>query len=168
MRLWGFIANDQKRYTAYWEVKRSRNKVDGKSKATSILRGLSTLIPMQANLKKENGQIEIIPISELKKGNIVLIRNGESIPQDGLIIKGQGQIDESMITGESLPVNKIENDEVIGGSVLIDGLLEVIITSVPSTTILSNIINQTKESLTKKIPIEKLASLIQKSSYSSL
>ena len=133
-----------------------------KSKATSILRGLSTLIPMQANLKKENGQIEVIPISELKKGNIVLIRNGESIPQDGLIIKGQGQIDESMITGESLPINKAENDEVIGGSVLIDGLLEVLITSIPSATILSNIINQTKESLTKKIPIEKLADKISK------
>lgn len=133
-----------------------------KSKATSILRGLSTLIPMQANLKKDNGQIEIIPISELKKGNIVVIKDGESIPQDGLIIKGQGQIDESMITGESLPVSKKEQDEVIGGSVLIDGLLEVIITSIPNATILSNIITQTKASLTKKIPIEKIADKISK------
>ena len=133
-----------------------------KSKATSILRGLSTLIPMQANLKKDNGQIEVIPISELKKGNIVVIKDGESIPQDGLIIKGQGQIDESMITGESLPVSKKEQDEVIGGSVLIDGLLEVIITSIPNATILSNIITQTKASLTKKIPIEKIADKISK------
>ena len=133
-----------------------------KTKATNILRGLSTLIPMQANLKKENGEITIIPISELKKGNIVLIKSGESIPQDGLIIKGQGLIDESMITGESIPINKKENDGVIGGSILVDGLIEVIITSLPNTTILSNIITQTKESLTKKIPIEKLADKISK------
>ena len=133
-----------------------------KSKATSILRGLSTLIPMQANLKKDDGQIEIIPISQLKKNNIVIVKSGESIPQDGQIIKGQGQIDESMITGESLPVDKKENDTVIGGSILIDGLLEVLITTTPNTTILSNIINQTKASLTKKIPIEKLADKISK------
>ena len=67
-----------------------------------------------------------------------------------------------MITGESLPVSKKEQDEVIGGSVLIDGLLEVIITSIPNATILSNIITQTKASLTKKIPIEKIADKISK------
>lgn len=133
-----------------------------KAKATNILRGLSTLIPMQANLIKENSEVTIIPISELKKGNVVLVKSGESIPQDGLIVKGQALIDESMITGESIPINKKENDEVIGGSVLVDGAIEVIITSLPNTTILSNIITQTKESLTKKIPVEKLADKISK------
>lgn len=133
-----------------------------KSKATSILRGLTTLIPMQANLKRDNGDIEIIPISELKKGNIVVIKNGESVPQDGLILKGQAQLDESMITGESIPVYKTINNTVIGGSIIVDGILEVEITSSTNTTILSNIVNQTKKSLTSKIPIEKTVDRISK------
>lgn len=132
-----------------------------KSKATSILRGLSTLIPMEANLK-DGDSIKTIPISELKKGNTVLIKAGDSIPQDGEIIKGNALVNESMINGESLPIYKKEKDTVIGGSVLMDGTIEVLITSVASNTILSNIISETKSSLTKKIKIEKLADLLSK------
>ena len=132
-----------------------------KSKATSILRGLSTLIPMEANLK-DGDIIKTIPISELKKGNIVLVKAGDSIPQDGEIIKGNALVNESMINGESLPIYKKEKDIVIGGSVLMDGTIEVLITSLASNTILSNIISETKSSLTKKIKIEKLADLLSK------
>ena len=75
-----------------------------------------------------SNEVTIIPIDELKKGDIVLVYAGESIPQDGIIIKGNTSIDESMITGESLPLNKGIDDEVIGGTINLNGQIEVKIT----------------------------------------
>ena len=130
-----------------------------KKKTTKAIRGLATLIPMQANLIKD-GEAVIIPIDELKKDDIVLVKPGESIPQDGVIIKGSSSLDESMITGESIPQNKSINDEVIGGTVNINGEIEVRITKNAAQTTLSKIISLTKQATMSKIRVERFADVI--------
>ena len=132
-----------------------------KVKATKTIRGLATLIPMQANILVDD-QIKIIPIDELKVNDIVLVKPGESIPQDGIIISGSSSIDESMITGESLLINKTTNDEVIGGTVNIDGSIKVKVTKRNTQTTLSNIISLTKQATMAKLPIERLSDIISK------
>lgn len=132
-----------------------------KTKATKVIRGLATLIPMQANLIKD-GNVEIIPIKDLRKNDIVLVKPGESIPQDGEIIKGTSSLDESMISGESLPVIKSIGDTVIGGTINTTGTIEVKITKSANMTVLANIINLTKKATTEKIPIERLVDRIAK------
>ena len=130
-----------------------------KKKTTKAIRGLATLIPMQANLIKD-GEAVIIPIDELKKDDVVLVKPGESIPQDGVIIKGSSSLDESMITGESIPQNKSINDEVIGGTVNINGEIEVRITKNAAQTTLSKIISLTKQATMSKIRVERFADVI--------
>ncbi|MBO4358361.1 MAG: cation-translocating P-type ATPase, partial [Erysipelotrichaceae bacterium] len=120
-----------------------------KKKAAKTIRGLATLIPMQANLVTDEG-VKIIPIDDLKKGDIVTVRPGESIPQDGIVISGTSSVDESMITGESLPSNKGIDDEVIGGTVNISGEINVKITRNNSQTTLSKIISLTKQATMAK------------------
>ena len=134
---------------------------NNKNKVTKTIRGLATLIPMQANLLIDN-DIRIIPIDDLKVGDIVLIKPGESIPQDGVVVQGQSTIDESMITGESLPQEKNVDDDVIGGTVNIDGQLTVKITKRNTQTTLSKIISLTKQATMAKIPIERFADTIAK------
>lgn len=132
-----------------------------KNKVTKTIRGLATLIPMQANLLKGD-TVVIIPIDELKVNDIVLVKPGESIPQDGIILSGNSSIDESMITGESLPLNKTIDDKVIGGTINIDGEIKVKITTRNTQTTLSKIISLTKQATMSKIPIERLADTISK------
>ena len=134
---------------------------ENKKKTTKTIRGLATLIPMQANLVVDDN-VSIIPIDDLKVDDIVEIRPGESVPQDGIVIMGTSSIDESMITGESLPKIKNINDEVIGGTVNISGTIRVKITKRNTQTILSNIISLTKQATMTKIPIERFADSISK------
>ena len=132
-----------------------------KAKTLKVIRGLSTLIPMQANLLLGN-EVKIIPIDNLKKNDIVRVYPGESIPQDGVIVNGKTSINESMITGESLPLEKDIDDEVIGGTININGTIDVKVTKFSNMTVLSNIINMTKKATMSKIPIERLADNISK------
>lgn len=132
-----------------------------KTKTVKVIRGLATLIPMQANLLIDN-EVKIIPIDDLRKNNIVRVFVGESIPQDGIIINGSSALDESMITGESLPIEKTVGDEVIGGTINTTGTIDVKISKPSSTSILTNIINLTKKATMEKIPIERLADRISK------
>ncbi len=130
-----------------------------KKKATKTIRGLATLRPMQANLLID-GEERIVPIDDLKKNDIVLVKPGESVPQDGIILKGTASIDESMITGESIPQTKKENDEVIGGTIDLNGRIEVKVTKNNAQTVLSNIISLTKQATLNKIPIERFADTV--------
>ena len=130
-----------------------------KKKASKTIRGLATLIPMQANLIKDS-EVIIIPIDDLKKDDLILVKPGESIPQDGIIVSGITSIDESMITGESLPQNKTINDEVIGGTININGEIKVKVTKNSNQTTLSKIISLTKQATLSKIPVEKFADTI--------
>jgi copper/silver-translocating P-type ATPase len=130
-----------------------------KKKAAKTIRGLATLIPMQANLVKDE-EISIIPIDDLKMNDIVLVRPGESIPQDGVVLSGISQVDESMITGESLPQNKNAGDEVIGGTVNMSGEIRVKVSRNAAQTTLSKIISLTKQATMSKIPVERFADTV--------
>ncbi|MBS1771626.1 MAG: cadmium-translocating P-type ATPase [Bacteroidetes bacterium] len=96
----------------------------------------------------------------VRAGDVVLVGNGDSIPVDGEIIFGEGQVDEHMITGESLPVHKLVGDEVVGGTLLIDGTLKLKATNVGSTSVLSNIIRMVREAQSHKPQLQKLADKI--------
>ena len=135
---------------------------ENKKKTTQTIRALATLRPMQARVLKDDEEV-ITPIDEVKVRDILLIKAGESIPQDGIIISGTSSVDESMLTGESLPVEKIIGSKVIGGTINLDGSIKVEVSSSSQDSVLNSIIELTKEATLKKIPIERFADKV--SSY---
>ncbi len=94
------------------------------SAAGNALQEVAKLLPKQAHLIQAGKEIDV-DISELKEGDLVRVKPGEKIPADGIVIKGQGSVDEALISGESKPVNKKENEEVVAGSILLDSALEI-------------------------------------------
>lgn len=107
-----------------------------------------------------NGEALDIPIDQVVKGDVVLVRPGEKIPVDGVIIKGSSAVDESMITGESLPVEKQVEDKVIGGTINKTGSFEFQATKVGSETTLSQIIRLVEDAQGSKAPIQAFADRI--------
>ncbi len=101
-----------------------------------------------------------IPISEIKVGDIFIVKPGEKIPTDGIIVKGESSIDESMVTGESLPVEKKVKDNVIGATINQDGILYIKATKIGKDTFLAHIVKLVEEAQGTKIPIQKLADKI--------
>jgi Cu2+-exporting ATPase len=124
--------------------------------ASKALEKLAKLMPDSAHLIKGNSIVEI-KISELKKGNIVLIKAGEKIPADGIIVKGVSYIDESMLTGESKPVKKDVGLSVIGGSINGDEILEMKVLGTGEDSYLTKVINLVKQAQETKSKTEKLA-----------
>ncbi len=97
---------------------------------------------------------------QLRSGDLLLIRSGEQVPADAKILWGEGQVDEAIITGESLPVNKKPKDGVIGGSVLTDGILKAQVTAAAKDSVLSNMIDLVKRAQSDKPKIQLLADRI--------
>ena len=164
------INNGNTNYHLYFEtsamilvIVKIGKTIEGNTKQKTIqtVRGLTTLIPMNSNLLKDNN-ILVVPTTDIKKGDIIVVNPGESIPQDGIIIKGSSSVNESMITGESLPVNKNINDDVIGGTINLSGQLHIKITKQTSTSTISSIINLTKKATMEKLPIERIVDKISK------
>lgn len=104
-----------------------------------------------------NGAEKEVPIEEVQVDDVMVVRPGEKIPTDGVIVEGESAVDESMATGESLPVTKREGDEVIGASVNQMGLLKVKATKVGKDTFLSQVIKMVKEAQGSKVPIQRFA-----------
>ncbi len=104
----------------------------------------------------------IFPVDslQLRSGDLLLIRSGEQIPADAKILWGEGQVDEAIITGESLPVNKKPKDQIIGGSMLLDGILKAQVTASARDSVLSNMIDLVKRAQTDKPKIQLLADRI--------
>ena len=104
----------------------------------------------------------IFPVDslQLRSGDLVLIRNGEQVPADAKILWGEGQVDEAIITGESLPVNKKAKDNLIGGSVLIGGILKAQVTASAGDSILSKLVSQVKKVQADKPKMQLLADRI--------
>ncbi len=127
-----------------------------KEKTKSSIEKLMKLTPDTAILVDENGQWEV-PTSHLKVGNTVLVQAGQSVPLDGIVTKGAGSINEAMLTGESLPVEKTEGSEVIGGSISVNGALYIEITHQGEDTTLAKIVKFVEDAQGKKAPISKLA-----------
>lgn len=124
--------------------------------ASRSLEELAKLMPSEAHLIK-NGDTEDVEISELSKGDKILIKPGEKIPADGEIVKGKSYVDESMLTGESKPVSREEGDEVIGGSINKEGSLEVEIKSAGGDSYLSQVIDLVEEAQESKSRTQRLA-----------
>ncbi|MBC8231606.1 cadmium-translocating P-type ATPase [bacterium] len=124
--------------------------------ASRALEELAQLMPDEAHLIR-NGDVVDVKISELKKGDRVLIKPGEKVPSDGIVVKGNSYIDESMLTGESKPVEKKDGDELIGGSINGEGSLEIQIENTGEDSYLSKVINLVREAQESKSKTQRLA-----------
>src|SRR5688572_5421759 len=141
-----------------------------KEKASAAVRKLLDLQPRMANVLRPttspSGQIleteTEIPIEEIRKGDILIVRPGESIPTDGLIIEGTSSLDESPITGESIPVDKTKGDDVIGATMNKTGLLKIKAAKVGQDTVLSQIINLVEEARTGKAQMQRTVDQVAK------
>lgn len=127
-----------------------------KGKTSEAIKKLMALAPDTA-VRLTDGIEQEVPAEELVPGDIIVLRAGSRIPLDGIVISGSGSVDESMLTGESLPVEKSEGSEVIGGSLNYDGMFQVRVTRTGSDTTLAKIVQLMEEAQGKKAPISKLA-----------
>src|SRR6478736_4353718 len=112
-------------------------------------------------LSKEFKEIEI-PIEQIVEGDLMIIKPGERIPTDGIIVEGRSSLDESALTGESIPIDKTKGDEVIGATINKNGLLKVKATKVGQDTVLAQIITLVEEALTGKAKLEKMVDQVAK------
>jgi Cu+-exporting ATPase len=127
-----------------------------KSKANTAIKKLMGLKPKTALVKRAQKEIEI-KIDELQKGDIVIIKPGGKIPADGKIVLGSSVLDESMITGESRPIEKKSGDHVIGGTINKTGSFKFEITEIGDNSVLGQIIKMVEEAQGSKAPIQNLA-----------
>ena len=127
-----------------------------KGKTTDALKGLMELAPKTANIIKD-GKEQSVPVERVQKGDIFVVRHGESIPVDGTVIEGTSAVDESALTGESLPVDKQEGSFVSAGTVNRSGFIRCEASRVGEDTTLSQIIKMVADAAATKAPIAKIA-----------
>ncbi len=130
-----------------------------KGRTSDAIKKLMDLSPKTAIVER-NGQEVEIPVEEVEKGDIIIVKPGQSVPVDGIIIVGNSSIDESMLTGESIPVEKKVGDKVIGASINKSGFFKFEAQNVGDDTTLSQIIKLVEEASSSKAPISKLADKI--------
>ena len=106
-----------------------------------------------------NGVEQEIPIEDVQVGDIVVVRPGEKIPVDGIVTEGYSEVDEKVITGESIPIEKKNGDQVVGATMNKTGMLKFKATQVGKDTVLAHIINMVEDALSSKAPIQKLADI---------
>src|SRR3990170_268874 len=123
---------------------------------TDALRALFDLVPPKATVIREGQEVEL-PTSEIAVGYLVVIRPGDKIPVDGVIEKGETTIDESLVTGESLPVDKRPGDEVVGGSINQSGSITFRATKIGADTALGQIVRLVEQAQNSKAPGQRLA-----------
>jgi Cu+-exporting ATPase len=127
-----------------------------KGRASQAIRKLLELGAKTARVIRDGIEVEI-PIEEVQVGDVMIVRPGEKIPTDGLVADGNSAVDESMATGESMPVNKQTGDEVIGATLNQEGLLKIEATRVGKDTFLSQVIKLVEECQGTKVPIQEFA-----------
>ncbi|MGO3790169.1 MAG: heavy metal translocating P-type ATPase [Enterococcus gilvus] len=132
-----------------------------KTKTSDAIKQLMSLQAKTATVIVD-GEEKEVPIEEVQTGDVVRVRPGEQIPVDGKILSGQTTIDESMLTGESLPVDKQAEDQVFGGTVNTTGSIQFAATQVGSMTVLSRIIRMVEDAQGEKAPIQQIADKISK------
>ena len=128
--------------------------------AGSAIHELLSLAPAVAHKLSDDGTSVEVPVAELHVGDQVLVRPGDRIPTDGVVIEGQSSVDEAMLTGEPLPVLRRPGDEVIGGTVNQDGRLVVRVTKLGSESALGQIVRLVENAQSSKPPVQKLADRI--------
>ena len=127
-----------------------------KGKTTDALKGLMKLSPKTAVLLREGGEVEV-PIEEVQKGDVFVVRPGENVPVDGVILEGSSAINEAALTGESIPVDKVAGDGVSAATTNTSGYLKCKATRVGEDTTLSQIIQMVSDAAATKAPIAKIA-----------
>ena len=130
-----------------------------KHNASSAIKKLMGLQPKTAHVERDGKELEI-SVEDLVVGDLVLVRPGEKIPVDGILSKGQSSIDESMLTGESVPVEKKSGDEVIGASLNKTGFFKMQVTRMGKDTLLAQIIHLVEQAQGSKAPVQRLADKI--------
>ena len=126
-----------------------------KHQTTEAIRALNALRPETARVRRDGAE-QSVPMAQVKIGDLIVVRPGERIPVDGLVLEGASQVDESLITGESLLVARHEGDRVTGGAVNGEGLLVVNTTAVGTETTLARIVRMVESAQAKKAPIQRL------------
>ncbi len=127
-----------------------------KGKTTSALKALMNLAPQTANVLRDGAEVTV-PVEEVKKGDIFTVRPGESVPVDGVILEGHSALDESALTGESIPVEKQVGDPVSGATINRSGFLKCEATRVGEDTTIAQIIQTVSDAAASKAPIAKIA-----------
>ena len=131
-----------------------------KGKAGEAIRKLIELQPATAVRVAADGSERVVPIDAVRIGDCLRVRAGDKIPTDGRIVDGQSAVDESMITGESLPVNKAAGDAVIGGCLNGNGSFTMTVSAIGGDTVLSGIVRLVDQAQGSKLPVQKLADRI--------
>ncbi len=135
-------------------------ELKARSQTGTAIKKLLGLAPKSARLIKENGEEVDIPIEQIKVGDLLRVRPGEKIPVDGEVVEGESYVDESMITGEPVPVKKKKGDKVIGATVNKKGSLVVKAEKIGSDTMLARIVKMVNEAQRSRAPIQKLADTV--------
>ncbi len=128
-----------------------------KGKASRAIRGLIDLAPATASVEGEDGSESRVPAASLRPGEIVVVRPGERIPADGIVTAGGSSVDESMMTGENMPVDKAGGDRVMGATLNQGGMLRIRTTAVGSSTAIAQIIRLVRAAQEGKAPVQRLA-----------
>ena len=127
-----------------------------KGRASEAVRRLMDLQPRMGHLLRDGGEVDV-PVESIGVGDQLVVRPGERIPVDGIVTDGNSAIDQSAITGESIPVEKTAGDEVIGATINTSGLLKIRATKVGADTVLSKIVTLVEEAQSARAPIQRLA-----------
>jgi Cu+-exporting ATPase len=133
-----------------------------RGRTNTAIKKLIDMTPKKATLIKDSKE-ETVPVSEINAGDIVFVRPGEKIPVDGVVIEGYSSVNESMITGESMPIGKYKGDKVMAATINMFGSLKIKATAVGDKTAFNKIIEFIEETQTSKIPIQRFADKV--SSY---
>ena len=126
-----------------------------KGRASAAIEGLVSMQAETARVERDGEEVEV-PVEEVAVGDVMVVRPGEKVPVDGVVVDGRSSVDESMVTGESDPVSKEEGDEVIGATVNGAGLLKVEAQKVGDETFLSQVVELVEEAQGTKVPIQAL------------
>ncbi|CAG5001202.1 Copper-exporting P-type ATPase B [Dyadobacter sp. CECT 9275] len=129
--------------------------------ASQALESLVALLPSMVHVEKDH-QVTDIPLKDLRSGDILLVKPGEKVPADGLILEGSSYVNESMLTGESVPVQKQKDDKVIGGAINGDGVLKVHVTGAGNESYLQKVIDMVKTAQGAKSNTQNLADKVAK------
>ncbi len=130
-----------------------------RASAGAAIKRLAGLSAKSAHVVYEGTEVEI-PLGQVRVGDVLIVRPGEKVPVDGIILEGEASVDESMITGESIPVRRESGDEMVGGSIDSDGVLTMRATRVGQDTALARIIYLVEQAQTSKAPAQRLADQI--------
>ncbi|MBF6615011.1 MAG: copper-translocating P-type ATPase, partial [Chloroflexi bacterium] len=137
-------------------------EVKAKGRTSEAIKKLVGLQPKTARVVRDGNEIDI-PVEEVLTGDVVVVRPGEKVPVDGVVLEGRSSVDESMITGESIPVEKQAGDEVIGATLNTTGSFRFEATKVGKDTALANIIRMVQDAQGSKVPVQRVVDLV--SSY---